>query len=257
MIFTALELQNFGVYKHEIIELEPPSAEKPIIIFGGLNGAGKTTLLEAIQLCLYGKRVQTAKREGLSYEEYLRRCIHHGASERDGANVRLTFLLREFGEECRLSVSRDWHMAGSGIKETLQVWKDGEVDDRLTQQWDEYIDGILPVGVSHLFFFDGEQIERFADLTNSDELLRIAIYALLGLDLIQRLTVDLKVLEKRNNFVRSPMGHIETKYSRPACTPRIAGKTYSEVSTMLSLFLNPIKLTVVASVRLITCIVCF
>ena len=197
MIFTALELHNFGVYKDEVIDLEPPSAEKPIIIFGGLNGAGKTTLLEAIQLCLYGKRAQTPKREGLGYEEYLRRCIHHGVSERDGAGVRLTFLLKESGEERRLSVSRDWHTAGSGIKETLQIWNDGEVDDRLTQQWDEYIDGILPVGVSHLFFFDGEQIERFADLTNSDELLRIAIYALLGLNLVQRLTVDLKVLEKR------------------------------------------------------------
>ena len=49
MIFKRIVLHNFGIYKgkHEI-DLEPPSPEKPIILFGGLNGGGKTTFLTAI-----------------------------------------------------------------------------------------------------------------------------------------------------------------------------------------------------------------
>lgn len=197
MIFQRLDLQDFGVYRDERIDLQPPSIDRPVVLFGGLNGAGKTTLLEAIQLALYGRRVPTAKREGLSYDEYLRRCIRHGATEREGAGIRLHLLMRTSGKERTVTVARDWRLAGSGMKETQEVLVDGEYSDFLTQQWDEYIDEVIPAGVSHLFFFDGDRIERFADLSNSRELLRTAVHALLGLDLVDRLVIDLQVLERR------------------------------------------------------------
>ena len=70
MIIDQLILHDFGQYGGRVaIDLTPPSADQPIILFGGLNGAGKTTLLDAIQLCLFGQLARSSRREGLTYEQ--------------------------------------------------------------------------------------------------------------------------------------------------------------------------------------------
>lgn len=203
MILTKLELQDFGVYAgyHEI-DLEPPSLEKPIILFGGLNGAGKTTILEAVQLALYGTRTPTVKREGLSYDEYLTRCIHSSSPPHEGAAIRLTFRLRTDGSNRVVQVRRNWYQKSRSVRETEEVFVGDsmetlEFDSYLSEHWAEYIDGVVPIGVAPLFFFDADRIEGFADLANSGELIRTAIHGLLGLDLVDRLAIDLRVLERR------------------------------------------------------------
>jgi DNA sulfur modification protein DndD len=202
VILCELELHNFGVYAgtHRV-RLDPPDASQPIVLFGGLNGAGKTTILEAVQLALHGKRTQTAKREGLSYEDYLRRCIHQSVSKSEGAAVRLRFQIRAEGELRTLRISRDWREGKAGIREVeeVHVGEPGSerLDRHLTDNWAEYIDEIIPIGIAPLFFFDADRIEGFADLANSGELIRTAVHGLLGLDLVDRLVLDLKVLERR------------------------------------------------------------
>ena len=52
MIIKQLTMHNFGVYAStNILKF---SAEKPVVLIGGMNGRGKTTILEAILLGLYG-----------------------------------------------------------------------------------------------------------------------------------------------------------------------------------------------------------
>ena len=89
MIFKRIVLHNFGLYKgkHEI-DLEPPSPEKPIILFGGLNGGGKTTFLTAIQLALYGKFASCTS-GNRAYEKVLAGFINRAVNPYDGAAVEL------------------------------------------------------------------------------------------------------------------------------------------------------------------------
>ena len=201
MTLTELELHNFGVYRglHRI-SLAPDSG-RPIVLFGGLNGAGKTTLLEGVLLALYGKRTLTTKREGLAYDDYLRRCIHHSVPASEGASVGLRFTLRVAGELRTVRISRVWHEASSGIREVQEVHEGNagseNLNTQLTARWDEHVEGVVPLGVAPLFFFDGDRIEGLADLANSGELIRTAVHGLLGLDLIDRLSVDLQILERR------------------------------------------------------------
>ncbi len=201
MTLTELELHNFGVYRglHRI-SLAPDPAQ-PIVLFGGLNGAGKTTLLEGVLLALYGKRTLTTKREGLAYDDYLRRCIHHSVPASEGASVGLRFTLRVAGELRTVRISRVWHEASSGIREVQEVHEGDagseNLNAQLTARWDEHVEGVVPLGVAPLFFFDGDRIEGLADLANSGELIRTAVHGLLGLDLIDRLSVDLQILERR------------------------------------------------------------
>jgi DNA sulfur modification protein DndD len=72
-----------------------------------------------------------------------------------------------------------------------------EYDATLTEHWDEFIEGYLPSRIAHLFFFDGEQIKELAERENAAEILGTAIHSLLGLDVVDRLQADLKVLERR------------------------------------------------------------
>ena len=201
MILTELELHNFGVYLGPHRISLSPAPGRPIILFGGLNGSGKTTLLEAVLLALYGKRTITAKRDGLAYHDYLRRSIHHSIPACTGASVRLRFTLRVEGEVRTIRVSRVWRETASGIREVLDVNEGPPGQERLHQQltarWDEHVDNVVPLGVAPLFFFDADRIERFADLANSGELVRTAVHGLLGLDLVDRLSTDLDILERR------------------------------------------------------------
>jgi len=57
---------------------------------------------------------------------------------------------------------------------------DGALDRFVTDAYGEHIEELLPAGLSRLFFFDGERIERF-DPERSAEALRTAVHVLLGI----------------------------------------------------------------------------
>ncbi|MFT3868428.1 MAG: AAA family ATPase [Nibricoccus sp.] len=165
MIIRKLRLENFGVYAgvHEI-DLSPTSREKPIVLFGGLNGGGKTTLLDAIQLALFGKLSRCSTRGNLAYDEFLRRSISHGALPGEGGSVSLEIRQTFDAQTHEFIITRRWVPTGKSISETLTVLRDNVSDLDLAENWLEHVDQFVPVGLAELFFFDGEQIARLAEV---------------------------------------------------------------------------------------------
>jgi DNA sulfur modification protein DndD len=198
VILDAIVIQNFGVYggRQEIL-LTPESEDRPIILFGGMNGGGKTTLLDAVQLAFYGPKARCSNRGKLSYRDYLRATIHRGADPAEGASLAIHFRRAVDGEMHSYRVQRSWRVGTKGVDETFDVMRDGEHDALLSEHWDEYIESYIPSGISHLFFFDAEQIKELAEGEHAAELLGTAIHSLLGLDLVDRLETDLLALERR------------------------------------------------------------
>lgn len=199
MIIDQLTLHNFGAYRGRHPLALTTTAARPIVLIGGMNGAGKTTLLDALQLVLYGKRSPSLARGRVAYQEVLRRSINHEVAASDGASLELEFRMRQDGVERRLHLHRSWSANGRGARETVEVFRDGQYDKLLSEQWDEYVEGLLPVGLSAFYFFDGEQVERYAELGHAQELLRVGLSALLGLDVIEQLRTDLGVLVRRKS----------------------------------------------------------
>src|SRR5918911_1431206 len=201
MIFDEIVLNNFGVYRdRQSVLLSPPSPEKNVVLLGGLNGAGKTTFLDALQLALYGRMARCSNRSGLAYEEFLRRCVHWAADPKEGAALEVQFRHTSDGEEHTYRINRAWSAQGGAVRERVEVALDGSVDRVLTDSWGEYVESLIPLRISHLFFFDGEKIEGLADLENSAAVLSTAIHSLLGIDLVDKLTTDLVVLERRKRI---------------------------------------------------------
>jgi len=205
MIIEELVLHNFGPFKDEQrLELAPTAKRKPVILIGALNGSGKTTLLDAIHLALYGRRAKCHNRGNQAYEAYLRNCIHRHSPPEEGAGLELQFKHRVEGEDHTYRVMRWWKANGKGTEEHFEVVRDSNLDTVITEAWDEHVEGFMPQGIAPLFFFDGEKVEDLADLEKSGPLISTALNSLLGIDLIQQLSRDLVVLDRRTRKSSQP-----------------------------------------------------
>ena len=196
MIFQELVLENFGPYKErQVFNLRPGDEQETIILFGGMNGGGKTTLMDAIRLALYGHRAPCSTRGNLSYPEFLKQCINRQAQE---AVVELVFqqTLNNEAQPTEFRIHRSWTKQISH-RDTLRILTNGEVATDLAQKWDERIEDLLPLGISRLFLFDGEQVGELADQDTLPQSVTSAIRSLLGLELPDRLSADLDVLTSR------------------------------------------------------------
>lgn len=196
MILEELVVHDFGVYRgRHVVNLTPDSSTKPVVLIGARNGRGKTTLLDAVNLVLFGSRARLSNRGTLSWEEYLRRSINRGAT--GGAGVTLQFVVEDPFEPRRYQVTRQWVVSGKSLREYFDVHLNGRLDRVLAQDWNDHIEGMLPLDVASLHFFDGEKIDQLADPAQSRSVIAAAVRGLLGLGVLERLEGDLKVLLRR------------------------------------------------------------
>ncbi len=187
------------------LNLQPDRSDegdRPIILIGGLNGGGKTTLMDAIRLAFYGQRAQLDRRKkAQSYSDFLSQCVCSKADADAIASVELTIQhvlrLGNIDKRAEIRVQRSWSRHPKGGKDHLQVFLDGWQDDILTKTWDERVEDWLPLGLSHLFLFDGEQIKALAEQDTPPPSVVEAIRSVLGLELSDRLAVDLEILVNR------------------------------------------------------------
>lgn len=198
MILNEIILHNFRIFKGKHrIDVRPASERKPITLVGGLNGNGKTTLLEALQLALYGQSMMRFYSGNGNYKKYLRQSIHRDIRHNDGASVEVSFSSVVGGKWSQYRLCRSWSFRGEKVREHLDVHTNGRHDQVLAETWNEQVESILPSHLSHLFFFDGEQIEAFADQNRCSDLLKRAIHSLLGVDIVEKLKLDLELLDRR------------------------------------------------------------
>lgn len=211
MIIERLRICDFGVFRAEhVIELTPRKkyrAKRPIILFGGLNGSGKTTILTAVRLALYGKQALGRATSQKEFEDYLRDSIHRNSGSLvspDSASIALEFQHSNLGELSHYHVIRSWTTTGKQLKETLTISRDGKALPEISsEQCQGFLNELVPIGVSDLFFFDGEKIAALAE-EEGNAALGDAIKRLLGLDLIERLGSDLNIHLRRQRTAALP-----------------------------------------------------
>ncbi len=200
MIFLELVLQNFGPYQgRQVINLRPENNGnlRPIILFGGMNGGGKTTMMDAIRLALYGQRAQCSTRGNFSYNDFLTQCVNSNTSPIEKTRVELVFEHVKEGKMAEWRIVRTWTKNPKDGKDELGIVIGEWPDKSIARIWDEYIENILPLGISNLFLFDGEQVKELAELEKPPQAVIDAISNLLGLELATRLSMDLNILNQR------------------------------------------------------------
>ena len=215
MFLKRVMIENFGPFQGtQALALTPSHrAERgrPIIVIGGRNGSGKTSLLEAIRLCLHGRRALGNPRVG-DYHDYLRSRVHRGSNgEQDShSSVQVEVETVEAGRRHNYEVVRSWRNAAD-VSEQLLIRRDGEdVQELFADQYQAFLDELMPLGLAEFFIFDGERIQELAEEDGSDRVVADSIRGLLGLDLTSRLQADMTILMRGRNGSR-PIGDLQAE----------------------------------------------
>ncbi|OON62703.1 DNA sulfur modification protein DndD [Massilia sp. KIM] len=197
MLFQEFVLHNFGIYKGRHTVDLTTSPGRPIVLFGALNGSGKTTFLDGLQLVLYGKHARCTGRGNMAYPDFLRSTINRYVPPQEGAGLELEFIHHHEGKWQTIRVIRTWNGRHETTRERLEVYCDGILDAVLSERWGEFVEDFIPSQISELFFFDGEKIEALAEEQSAAAIIRTGIHALLGLDVVDRLAADIKIIQRR------------------------------------------------------------
>jgi DNA sulfur modification protein DndD len=203
MKLNKLVLKNIGLFRGKnefnLSNDFSSSTNKPIILFGGLNGSGKTTIFESVKLCLYGKDTFPGLSES-KYQDYLINKIHHSNSllvQPNHAAIEIEFEYSRYGEINTYNVKREWERNGKKVYETMNLKADGKpIDEIHKENWQDFIKELIPPGLTQLFFFDGEKVQKVMRSNNIE--FKNSIKRFLGLDIIERLQADLKIYKAKN-----------------------------------------------------------
>ncbi len=247
MLFRELVLENFGSYLGKnTINLLPDTSEdnRPIILIGGMNGGGKTTIMDAIRLALYGARAQCSTRGNLSYGDFLDQCVSRHTPPTEKARIELAFQIAEDGDLRDIRIVRYWERNPQDGKDTLGILVNDWADTMLLKTWDEYIENLLPLGISNLFLFDGEQVKELAEQETPPVAVFDAIQSLLGLELAEKLAADLDVLVSRkrkdlaNDKQLTAIDKIEAKLAQEQLELVAVGDELVEIKSKLEIAID-------------------
>lgn len=180
--------------------------QKRVVLFGGLNGAGKTTIFEAILLCLYGVRNKAlipskgAKRE--SYESYIKSIINNDAKTKARTSMYVELELSDVevrGVPQSLRIIRRWTVTSGRdtVEESFSITgEQGQPsfisDFTSKEDYDDFIEELIPYDVSQFFFFDGEKIQDF--VRDEDTEFARSLEQVLGISDYRVLYEDLRTL---------------------------------------------------------------
>ena len=201
MLLTKVVLNDLGVYRGRNEFDFKTTQEKPVILIGGTNGAGKTTLFESVMLCLYGQDSFEEKKSKKEYQAIIGRSIHRYLGVKksaEEASVVIEFQFSHEGKIDEFQVIRMWQNNDGKIDETLTIKKKNSTEEEFTEldsveknDWQVFIDQLIPRGIVKLFFFDGEKIQNIAESENEEKHIKTSFDTLLGLDLVKQLGDDI------------------------------------------------------------------
>ena len=201
LLIKKIHLQNWKCYEDQVIEFDL-NTDKNIWIIWGLNGYGKTSILEAVLWCLYGNEV-VLPRELIKAEIDTQEELEEKQGYFYFPNVKVN-------PELELSVSLTLQKGDRSyvISRVAKRVKRGSIffaevseasfslNGKTQIDSRERIDLLLPRSCKEFFFFDGEKIKEYSNITQTKET-RKAIESILGIPEIVNLKKDTENVVKK------------------------------------------------------------
>ena len=219
MRIKRLTLNNIGSFAGEHSFLfQTDNLQKQIVLIGGRNGAGKTTLFESIRLCLYGYKLYGYRQNSQTYTNKVKRLINDKVKSASPATAGITMqiLIEDGYANSVFEISREWILNGNTLKESLCVYKDGDLlTPEQMQDFDNYLMQIIPPALFNFHFFDGEKVSNFVFDRANGQAFRKAFLQICGLD-----TFDL-IEEQLQYNTRTKKGDLQNLIQEEYATARM------------------------------------
>lgn len=200
MKINRLTLHNFGIYANT--NQFDFTSNKRVTLIGGMNGRGKTTILEAILLVLYERLSFAFSESKLSFSNYLNSLINRA----DGTNttsIEMLFELSSDEDKDYYKVKREWSLHLSNTTLKTSVYKNNTYDQVLSENWNMFVEEMLPSAIAPFFFFDGEKISELA-VSDDDNYMLKSVKTLLGIDVLDQAISDIKrIISSKRKIIKS------------------------------------------------------
>lgn len=192
MIFQSMKLYNFRQYKLEHKFDFSDSKQKNITLIIGDNGAGKTTFLQAFRYCFYGSSSNYLNLPRSN--ELINFTISDNLKELEVTTV---FVEVEFKHKTNSYLvkreqkyikknnrlishgTEDFSISESTSSSGFKTYRGEEALERMIR--------ILPPGLSYVFMFDGERVEKNISSNDSRIELKESVLGILGIKKIDAL----------------------------------------------------------------------
>ena len=245
MRIKRLTLNNIGSFAGEHSFLfQTDNPQKQIVLIGGRNGAGKTTLFESIRLCLYGYKLYGYRQNSQTYTNIIKRLINDKVKSASPATAGITMqiLIEDGYANSVFEIGREWILNGNTLKESLCVYKDGDLlTPEQMQDFDNYLMQIIPPALFNFHFFDGEKVSNFVFDRANGQAFRKAFLQICGLDTFDLIEEQLQYNTRtkkgdsqnliQEEYVTARMKLAEAKESHIAALQKIQ-KTQAEIDAL-------------------------
>jgi len=234
MIIKRLTTNNFFRFYGKFDFEFSTGIDKNVTVIRGENGTGKTTIINAFYWCLYGDVTHPLYIEKI-YNELAEVSLTDG--ETDEASVEVAIL--EKGIEYTIKRKQTFKRRGEDVirigNESFTVTyldiKTGNI--KPVQDTKNFFNSFIPNKLRGFFFFDGERIDRLAQIDGRDEI-KQAILDILGLTKLEKLKeffdeIVRELTKEQKRFMSSSQQDLSDEYealckSRDKITEEMASK---------------------------------
>ena len=215
MIFNYIKLTNFRQYKGEnVVEFSNPSNKGPITLIVAENGVGKTTFLQAFRYCFYGNLSNNKYINLPNSENLMTDTIASELEDGDRSSLSVEVSFEHVGKT--FIIRRETkHIKVSGKMKALETISSLSVSSDLSgyktinnEEADLEMMKLLPSGLSHIFMFDGERMERRIDSNEFRSDLKESVLGILNIRSYESLIEHIGLESKKRTLIGRLSGRI-------------------------------------------------
>lgn len=193
MRIDRIALKNFFRYYGTQTIVFSKDENKNVTVIRGENGTGKTTLLNAFYYVMYGDVIEPLNLENMLNQ---RAALEMREGEIVSASVGMEFEDRDE----RYIVKREEKFRKINGKivhdkhRHIEVYRVDSITGNTEKEEDDFIEKIIPKRLRSFFFFDGERINKLAQVDGKEEI-KNAILDILGVTMLDNVSKDLEQIK--------------------------------------------------------------